>query len=85
MIINDVGILLLTLGMGILIGINIRHDKKESKYNKTFSQVDEQVRKELEVARNLVESLKQDKNILREKIWYLEKDKKDSDVTGQKN
>jgi hypothetical protein len=35
------------------------------------------------VALNLVESLKQDKNILKEKIWYLEKNKKDSNVSSQ--
>jgi len=80
MIINDVGTALLILGLGILIGINIRHEKYEAKYKKTFLQVDEQIRKELEVSRNLVESLKQDKNILREKIWFLEKDKKNGSM-----
>lgn len=85
MITNDIGIVLLTLGLGILIGVNIRHEKNESKYKKTFLQVDEQVRKELEVSKNLVESLKQDKNILKEKIWFLEKNKQDDNVTRQKN
>jgi hypothetical protein len=83
MIINDVGVVLITLGLGILIGINIRHEKNELKYKKTFLQVDQQVRKELDVALSLVESLKQDKNILKEKIWYLEKNKKDSNVSSQ--
>ena len=46
-----------------------------SSYNKTYEQLDEKLRRDLTVAQNLVESLKQDKNELQQEVWKLKKEK----------
>lgn len=57
--------------LGILIGINLRNSYAENKERKTVSQVDEQVRNELVVAKNLNKSLLSDVRFLREKLQRL--------------
>ena len=46
--------------MGIFIGVTIRDQKSADKYNKTFDQVDSQIKKDLELYKNLSQSYKQD-------------------------
>jgi uncharacterized protein YoxC len=46
--------------IGIFIGITIRDQKSVDKYNKTFDQIDTQIKKDLELYKNLSESYKQD-------------------------
>jgi hypothetical protein len=43
--------------LGVMVGYNLRHEWNRYKENLILSQVDERVRKELEVARNLNQSL----------------------------
>ena len=45
---------------GIIIGMNIRQEILLQKYNKTYEQVDKQVRRDLVYYKNLSESLRQD-------------------------
>jgi hypothetical protein len=45
---------------GIVIGMAIKQERLSSQYQKTFEEVDEQVRKDLAYYQNLSESLKQD-------------------------
>jgi len=46
--------------IGIFIGITFRDQKSVDKYNKTFDQIDSQIKKDLELYKNLSESYKQD-------------------------
>ena len=62
---------LLFLGFGILIGINLRNRYAEGKEQRTLNQVDEQIRNELAVAKNLNKSLLDDVRFLREKLQRL--------------
>jgi hypothetical protein len=66
---------ILILILGIIIGLNWRHEKDMSSYNKTYEQLDEKLRRDLAIAQNLVESLKQDKNELQQQVWKLNKEK----------
>ena len=45
---------------GIVIGMTIKQEDLHRRYQKTYDQVDEQVRKDLAFYKNLSESLKQD-------------------------
>jgi len=45
---------------GIFIGFTMRDQRAIDRYNKTFDQIDQQVKKDLELYRNLSESYKQD-------------------------
>jgi hypothetical protein len=45
---------------GIFIGFTMRDQRAIDRYNKTFYEIDQQVRKDLELYRNLSESYKQD-------------------------
>ena len=53
-------IYLICLIGGIVIGMNIRTELESRQYNKTYDQVDKQVRNDLAYYKNLSESLKQD-------------------------
>jgi hypothetical protein len=46
--------------MGIFIGVTICDQKYADKYNKTFDQIDSQIKKDLELYKNLSQSYKQD-------------------------
>jgi hypothetical protein len=74
--ISDIILLLICIGLGILIGRNW-HDDKEREYKKRLLQeVDEELRNELEVAKNLNDSLKEDIVELKRKIRKLELERK---------
>jgi uncharacterized membrane protein len=46
--------------LGVMVGMNLRHESTLRKYQATFEEVDEQVRKDLEYYKNLSKSLQQD-------------------------
>ena len=52
---------------GVVIGMAIKQERLHDQYQKTYEQVDEQVRKDLAYYRNLSESLKQDLQYLKTK------------------
>ncbi len=60
------------LCIGVFIGIAIKDEARRSKYNKTYAQVDLEIKKDLELYRNLSESLKQDIVYYKRKIADLE-------------
>jgi hypothetical protein len=60
---------------GVVIGMAIKQERALSEYNKTYDQLDEQLRKDLAYYRNLSDSLKQDVKHLRFKL--AEKNGKD--------
>jgi hypothetical protein len=62
--------------LGILIGINFRHERAVYQYNKTLEQVDQELRNKLRVAENLNVSLKKDKDSLKEELWKLRQKEK---------
>mgnify|MGYP003351143217 FL=1 len=68
---SDILLNFIFLSFGILIGINLRNTYAQNKERKTFNEVDEQVRNELAVAKNLNKSLLDDVRFLREKLQRL--------------
>ena len=58
----------LYFGVGIFFGITIAYNRKDYRQEKTFEQVDEQVRNDLVRYKNLSESLKQDVRFLKNRI-----------------
>ena len=58
---------------GLVIGYNIRNARAEQKENRLLEQVDEQVRNDLAIAKNLNQSLMGDVRFLREKLERLKK------------
>jgi len=50
----------LFLVLGIAVGYNIRHERQIRRENLVFEKVDARVRKELEIAKNLNQSLQAD-------------------------
>ena len=46
--------------IGIFIGFTMRDQKSADKYNKTFDQIDSQIKKDLDLYKNLSQSYKQD-------------------------
>jgi hypothetical protein len=56
---------------GILVGVTMRTQRLADQYYKTFDQVDQQVKKDLELYRNLSESYKQDCERLKLEIKKL--------------
>lgn len=51
---------ILLLLLGLVIGYNIRHERQARAENLVLEQVDARLRRELEVARNLNDSLQKD-------------------------
>ena len=68
---SDILLNFIFLSLGILIGINLRNTYAQNKERKIFNEVDEQVRNELAVAKNLNKSLLDDIRFLREKLQRL--------------
>ena len=59
--------------LGIVVGFNIRQESRLRKENLVLDQVDAQLRKELEIARNLNDSLRLDIADLRRRLAECEK------------
>jgi uncharacterized protein YoxC len=69
---GDIIINLVFIVLGIIIGRGMRNSYAESKEARTYEQVDEQVRNELTVTKNLNKSLLDDVRFLREKLKRLQ-------------
>ena len=65
---NDIILLAVVFVLGYAIGKNSRNEQAEQKEQKTIEQVDYAIRKELEIAKNLNGSLRQDVEYLRNKL-----------------
>ena len=52
---------------GIVIGMAVKQERLHNQYQKTYEEVDQQVRKDLVFYKNLSESLKQDLHYLKTK------------------
>lgn len=52
---------------GIVIGMAVKQERLHNQYQKTYEEVDQQVRKDLVYYKNLSESLKQDLHYLKTK------------------
>jgi hypothetical protein len=59
---------LITFTLGLAIGMNIRNQTIIDRYHKNFDEIDREVRKELELNRNLVNSYKQDIERLKQQL-----------------
>jgi hypothetical protein len=59
--------------LGIVVGFNIRHESRLHKENLVLDQVDERLRKELDIAKNLNDSLRLDIADLRRSLAECEK------------
>lgn len=68
---NDLFFVFIFFCIGMLVGYNLRNARAEEKERLMFSQVDEQVRKELDRHKNLNKSLQDDVTFLREKLSRL--------------
>jgi uncharacterized protein YdcH (DUF465 family) len=66
---------LVTLALGIAVGMSIRNEQIIDRYNKNFDQIDRDIRTELELNRNLVKSYKQDIERLKQQIQRLKDEK----------
>jgi hypothetical protein len=58
---------------GVCIGFTMRDQRVIDRYNKTFDEVDQQVRRDLELYKNLSESYKHDCERLKLEIKKLKK------------
>jgi hypothetical protein len=57
--------------MGVLIGFTMRDQRLIDRYNKTYDEIDQQVKKDLELYKNLSESYKHDCERLKLEIKRL--------------
>ena len=73
---NDIILLLVVMGMGILIGQNWRNDSEREYKKRLLREIDDELKKELEVSQNLNISLKEDIVELKRKIRKLELERK---------
>jgi hypothetical protein len=64
----------LFLVFGVVIGYNMRNASAQQKENRLLEEVDEQVRNDLAIAKNLNQSLMQDVRFLRDKIARMKND-----------
>jgi Na+-transporting methylmalonyl-CoA/oxaloacetate decarboxylase gamma subunit len=74
--IEDIILLVVVMGMGILVGRNWHSDNEREYKKRLLKEVDEELREELEVATNLNNSLKEDVVELKRKIRKLELERK---------
>jgi Na+-transporting methylmalonyl-CoA/oxaloacetate decarboxylase gamma subunit len=74
--IEDIVLLVVVMGMGILVGRNWHGDNEREYKKRLLKEVDEELRAELEVATNLNNSLKEDIVELKRKIRKLELERK---------
>ena len=74
--INDIILLLVVMGMGVLIGQNWRNDSEQAYKKRLLKEIDDELKKELEVSQNLNISLKEDIVELKRKLRKLELEKK---------
>ena len=58
---------------GLIIGMTIKQEHLQNRYNKTYEQLDREIRDQLNYYRNLSDSLREDIKALRLKIKLLDK------------
>ena len=58
---------------GIIIGMTIKQEHLQNRYNKTYEQLDKEMRNQLNYYRNLSDSLREDVKALRLKITTMDK------------
>ena len=73
---NDIILLLVVMGMGVLIGQNWRNDSEREYKKRLLREIDDELKKELEVSQNLNISLKEDIVELKRKLRKLELERK---------
>ena len=73
---NDIILLLVVMGMGILIGQNWRNDSEREYKKRLLREIDDELKKELEVSQNLNISLKEDIVELKRKLRKIELERK---------
>lgn len=66
-------------GIGICFGLAIAYNRRDFRQQRTFEQIDEEVRSDLERYKNLSESLKDDVRFLKTRMSYI----KQSSSTGE--
>jgi cell division protein FtsB len=64
---------LVLIVLGVIVGYNVRRERQMRKENLALDQVDARVRRELEVALNLNDSLRQDVAELKARLAMLKK------------
>ncbi|NNM80014.1 MAG: hypothetical protein HKM01_06130 [Gallionella sp.] len=70
-------------GVGVFFGLTVAYNHKDYRQEKTFEQVDEKVRNDLERYRNLSESLKEDIKFLKSRVSSLkQRDAKTNEPIG---
>lgn len=69
--VSSIVVYIVLIGLGVLVGYNLRNSYAESKEQKTIGEVDEAIRRKLEIAENLNKSLLDDVTYLRKKIDVL--------------
>jgi hypothetical protein len=72
---SDIILLLVVLVLGILVGQNWHNDSEREYKRRLLKELDDELKKELEIAKNLNKSLKEDIAELKRKIRKLEMEK----------
>ena len=73
---NDLILLLIFMGTGVLIGQNLHNDSEQAYKKRLLKEIDDELKKELEVAQNLNNSLKEDIVELKRKLRKIELERK---------
>jgi hypothetical protein len=64
------------MGTGVLIGQNLHNDSEQAYKKRLLKEIDDELKKELEVAQNLNNSLKEDIVELKRKLRKIELERK---------
>lgn len=70
--INDIAIFVVVFFMGVLVGMNSRSSKRGEYKKKLLAELDSDITKELQIAKNLNKSLLDDKHELQKKLWEVQ-------------
>jgi hypothetical protein len=57
--------------LGVMVGMNIRSEMVMSKYNRNLTEIDQDLRKDLEYYRNLSDSLKNDLSYYKARLYSI--------------
>ena len=73
---SDLILLLIFMGTGVLVGRNLHGDSERDYKKRLLKEIDDELKKELEIAKNLNDSLKEDIVELKRKLRKLELERK---------
>ena len=73
---SDLILLLIFMGTGVLVGRNLHGDSEREYKKRLLKEIDDELKKELEIAKNLNDSLKEDIVELKRKLRKLELERK---------